>query len=164
MARLAALLAVAFVVLCAPARATALYPWPSDRYTRADPTTATGLRLDLQLAQMPRNIAGKPIDPTEFNRNDGFSPGSLIVARVPGLDNEAAFKRSGLVPITDVARSYARDQAAVVVDAQTLKRQLIWSELEYPPDLNPDPASQTLVIHPARNLAEGHHYVVALRN
>ena len=39
---------------------------------------------------MPRNVAGKPIDPIEYNRNDGFSPGSPIVTKVPGLDNEAA--------------------------------------------------------------------------
>ena len=26
---------------------------------------------------MPRNVAGNPIDPTEWNRNDGFSPGQL---------------------------------------------------------------------------------------
>src|SRR3954468_22514616 len=136
---------------CAPATASAanLYPWPSDRYTRADPTTATGLRLNLQLADMPANAAGKPIDPTEYNRNDGFSPGSLIVARIPGLDTQAAFDRTGLVPITDVARSFDAEAPAVVINARTGKRQPIWSELEYPPELGKDPSVETLVIHPA---------------
>ena len=45
---------------------------------------------------MPRNVAGKPIDPTEWNRNDGFTPGSPIKTLVPGLDNQAAFDRTGL--------------------------------------------------------------------
>ena len=35
-----------------------------------------------------------------MNRNDGFSPGSLIITRVDGLDNQAAIDRTGLVPIT----------------------------------------------------------------
>src|ERR687896_218345 len=137
---LLALLAFALLAVL-PAAATAaggddldppvcLYPWPNDRFTKADPTTDTGRRLDIGLDQMPRNAAGKPIDPTEINRNDGFSPGSLIVTRVPGLDSQAAFDRTGLVPITDPERSFDRHQPAVLIDAQTRKRQLIWAELE----------------------------------
>ena len=141
-----------------------LYPWPNDLFTKADPTTDTGRRLDLGIDQMPRNAAGKPIDPTEFNRNDGFSPGSLIVTRIPGLDSQAAFERTGLVPITDPKRSFDKNQPAVLIDATTRKRQLIWAEIEYPDELGKDPAVQTLVIHPAKNLLEGHRYIVALRN
>src|SRR3954469_18196690 len=164
MHRITAPLAVALALLAvAPASAATLLPWPSDGYTRLDPTTDTGRRLNLQLADMPANAAGRPIDPTEFNRNDGFSPGTLIVARVPGLDSQAAFDRTGLVPITDVGRSFDRDQPAVVINARTGARQPIWSELEYPPELGKDPSVETLVIHPARNLDEGEHYVVALR-
>src|SRR5947209_8351439 len=163
MGRLAFAVVLACLAAAPAAQAANLYPWPSDRYTRPDPTTATGLRLNLQLADMPTNVAGKPVDPTEFNRNDGFSPGSLIIARVPGLDTQAAFDRTGLVPITDIARSFDPGQPAVVIDASTHGRQPIWSELEYPPDLNPSPGDQTLIIHPARDLAEGHHFVVALR-
>ncbi len=141
-----------------------LYPWPNDRFTKRDPTTDTGRRLNLGLLQTPRNVAGKPITPRSFNRNDGFSPGSLIITRVPGLDDQAAFDRTGLVPITDPARSFAPDQPAVLIDAKTRERQLIWAELEYPPELQKDPAVQTLVLHPARNLREGRRYIVALRN
>src|SRR3954447_16213875 len=160
----AALLALALLAPSAPtASAADLLPWPSDAYTTADPTTDTGLRLNLQLTEMPANAAGVPVDPTEFNRNDGFSPGTLIVAKVPGLDDQKAFDKAGLVPITDVARSFDRDQPAMVLDAKTGARQLIWSELEYPDSLGVDPSQNTLVIHPARNLAEGHRYVVVLR-
>jgi hypothetical protein len=141
-----------------------LYPWPNDLFTKADPTTDTGRRLDLPLTGMPSNIAGKPIDPTEMNRNDGFSPGSLIATRVPGLDTQAAFAATGLVPITDPSRSFDSNQPAVVIDAATGKRQLIWSELEYPDSLGKDPSVETLVIHPERNFQEGHRYIVALRD
>src|SRR4051794_27739003 len=151
MRRVLVLLIALLAFAPAPASATNLYPWPNDRFTKADPTTDTGRRLNLQLADMPANVAGKPIDPTEYNRNDGFSPGSLIVARVPGLDTQAAFDRTGLVPITDVVRSFDRDQPAVLIDAATRRRHPIWAELEYPAELKKDPSVQTLVVHPARN-------------
>jgi hypothetical protein len=155
---------ICMVAAAGPARAAdpPLYPWPNDAYTRADPSTDTGLRLDLKLNQMPKDAAGVPIDPTAFNRNDGFSPGSLIIARVPGLDTQAAFDANRFPTNTDPGRSFAPRSPAVVIDTATGKRQLIWAELEYP--AGHDRSVQTLVVHPGRNLAEGHRYVVALRH
>jgi hypothetical protein len=49
----------------------------------------------------------------------------------------------------------------VVINARTLERQLIWSEL----DANPaDPRDVTLIVRPAVNFDEGERYIVALRN
>ena len=59
---------------------------PNDYFTVPDASTPTGRRLDLDPSSMPRNRAGKPIDPTDMNRADGFSPGKPIITRVPGLD------------------------------------------------------------------------------
>src|SRR4051812_43683793 len=73
--------------------AVCLQPWPNDYFTVPDPSTATGRRLNLDPLSMPRNRAGKPIDPTDMNRADGFSPGNPVVTRVPGLDNLQAFQR-----------------------------------------------------------------------
>src|SRR5439155_10903412 len=140
--------------------AVCLQPWPNDYFTVADPSTDTGRRLNLQLEDMPRNVAGNPIRPDEWNRNDGFSPGQKIVTKVPGLDNPAAFHRTRAVPITDIARSFDRNQPVVVLNARTRKRQLIWSELDANP-ANPDDVN--LIIRPAINLDEGEHYIVALR-
>ena len=44
--------------------AACLLPFPNDRFTVADPTTDTGRRVALSPLAMPRNVAGKPIDPT----------------------------------------------------------------------------------------------------
>src|SRR5207244_2441513 len=60
-----------------------LLPFPSDRFTVADPSTDTGRRVDFNVASMPANTAGVHIDPTEWNRSDGFSPGAMIIAHVP---------------------------------------------------------------------------------
>lgn len=103
-----------------------LFPWPNDHFTVVDANTDTGRRVNLALASMPRNVLFKPLVPTEWNRNDGFSPGQLILARIPGLD----LRKTGAVPITDIGDVLRADQPIVVIDADTLERQLIWSELD----------------------------------
>jgi hypothetical protein len=137
-----------------------LQPFPNDHFTRADAHSATGRRLDLQTASMPQNSAGKPIDPTDQNRNDGFSPGNLIVTHVPGMDNKPAFDRTGVVPLSDIARYADPDQPVVVVDATTHKRWPIWGEMDVNPAHDSD---RNLIVRPAVNFTEGHRYVVALR-
>jgi len=139
------------------APAKCLMPFPNDFYTVGDGSTPTGRRVHLDPASMPMNAQGVHVDPTEWNRNDGFSPGSMIVTYVPGLD----LVRTGAAPITDIGASLHRDQPIVLLDADTGERWPIWSEL----DSQADPAQgATLVIRPARNLTEGHRYVVALRD
>jgi hypothetical protein len=140
--------------------AVCLQPWPNDYFTIADKTTDTGRRLNLDLQSMPRNVEGKPIEPSDYNRNDGFSPGAMIVTRVPGLDTKAAFDKSGIVPVTDMAKAFAPNQPVVLINTRTNGRALAWAEL----DANPkDPANVNLIIRPGRNLQEGTRYVVALR-
>ena len=108
-----------------------LYPWPNDHFTVRDKSTPTGRRVHLDAASMPTNAAGKPIEPSDYNHADGFSPGATILTRVPGLDTPAAFARTGAVPITDLARAYDKHQPIVVINARTLRRQLIWACLLY---------------------------------
>ncbi len=141
--------------------AVCLQPWPNDDFTVADKGTATGRRLHLLATAMPKNVAGKAIEPGDYNRNDGFSPGSPIHTKIPGLDNPAAFNRTGLVPETDMARSFDPGQPAVMIDADSGERQLIWSELDAQAGSNAD---RNLFIRPGRNFREGHRYIVALRN
>jgi len=137
-----------------------LQPFPNDLFTMRDPGTATGRRLALSPDAMPRNRGGTPVDPTDINRFDGFSPGNLIVTHVPGLDNQAAFQRTGLVPITDMARAYDRRQPAVLIDAETGRRQLIWAEID---SLAHNPQDVNLILRPGKNLREGGRFIVALR-
>ena len=140
--------------------ADCLYPFPNDWFTTADSTTDTKRRVNFDILSMPKNVNGQPIDPSSWNRNDGFSPGEPIVTKVPGLDSKAAFDRTGIVPIDDMARAFDPNQPVVVIDAQTKARHLVWAEV----DANPsNPADRTLIIRPGRNFLEGHRYVVALR-
>lgn len=166
--------------------AVCLQPFPNNYYTKAADTN-TGLQLDLPLEGMPKNRVGKPIDQTDINRADGFSPGNSIITKIPEVSSTAAFNNSGLVPITDIPRYADPDQAAVVIDVETGERQPIWAELDAVPTTKPvqtrvvgqppvditgghpnDNPSNTgpvnLIIRPAKNFTPGHRYVVALRN
>ena len=135
--------------------------WPSDYFTKADADTPTGRRVNLKAAAMPRNAGDVPLDPTDIDRSDGFSPGQEILVHVDGMDNMAAGEKTGIVPVTDLARTYDDDQPVVLIDAATGQRQLIWAEL----DANATSDDQRdLAIHPAKNLIEGHRYIVALRH
>jgi len=136
-----------------------LLPFPNDFFTKRDAGTATGRRLALRRSAMPANRAGVRIDPRAWNRADGFSPGQQITVRIPGLDSQAAFEASGIVPITDIARSRDRRAPVVLIDARSGRRQLIWAEL----DSGAPTSRRALLIRPAKNLREGRRYVVALR-
>jgi hypothetical protein len=133
-----------------------LLAWPSDHFTVADPTTDTGRRLALDRMSMPRNVDGVAIDPTELNRSDGFSPGTMIVTRVPGID----LATTGAPPLGDLAQSLAPDAPLVVVDADTGERHPFWAELDDDATTDEDRA---LMLRPAVNFEEGHRYVVAMR-
>ena len=138
-----------------------LLPFPNNLYTVKDPSSATGRRVHLPREAMPTNTEGSQIKVKEYNRNDGFSPGSDIVVRVPGLDNPTALAQTNPVPLTNMARSFTNSAPIVVIDAQTHERRLIWVEL----DSNaPNAANTTLLIHPGKNFTEGHRYIVAMRN
>ena len=141
--------------------AVCLYPWPNDLFTKRDRATETGRRLNLKLASMPRNKDGKPISPADMNRADGFSPGSMLLTKVPGLETVEAAARSKLPPITDLSKSLAPRAPVVVINARTGKRHPIWAEI----DSNPEtPADRVLIIRPGKNFVEGERYIVALRN
>lgn len=102
------------------------FPWPSNALTVADDSTATGRRLDLQLAGMPMNIAGIPVDPAEWNVEDGFSQGQMMLTHVPELDLEA----TGAASLTDIEASLEADAPIFIIDAQTLERHPIWIEYD----------------------------------
>jgi hypothetical protein len=139
--------------------AACLLPFPNDAFTKADKTSPTGRVVALRTSQMPRNAKGKAIDAAGWKGLDGFSPGSVILTKVPGLDTDAALKRTGAVSLSDLSTYTAKDAPVLVLDARTGRRWPIWAEL----DANAKAGRRLLEIHPARNFLEGHRYVVVLR-
>lgn len=137
--------------------AACVLPFPNDYFTVPDPETDTGLRINFGETTLPANALGVHIDPTEWNRNDGFSPGSPILTAVPGIDLE----QTGAAPITDIGASLASDAPIVLINALTGERHPYWAELD---SRATDPDRQLLIVRPARNFDEGTRYIVAMRN
>ena len=137
--------------------AVCLYPYPSDYLTVSDANTDTGRRVHYAVDTMPRNIGNTPISPTDYNLNDGFSQGSSILLKVPGLD----MTQTGAPPITDLEQSLEPTSPIIVINATTLEQHLIWAELDANAALDAD---RSLIIRPAKNFEPGTRYIVALRN
>jgi hypothetical protein len=132
-------------------------PFPNDYYTVVDASMPTGRRVYFPAGAFPVSANGHTFDPTAWEGNDGFSPGSTILTHVTGLD----LAKSHVATISDMGASLSASSPIVLIDARTGARWPTWAEL----DANDtDPATQLLMIHPARNLNEGDRYLVALRD
>ncbi len=148
--------------------AQCMLPYPNDWFTKPDATSATGRRLDLSALATPRNIEGKPIDPSAWNRSDGFSSGSQILTVVPGMTKNEDLTQSNAPTVTDMRANDDDNSAIVVLDTNTGTRWPVWAEVDqYTQEdgaLSARKIQQDLMIHPAVNFADGHHYIVALRH
>ena len=151
--------------------AQCMLPYPNDWFTKPDPASATGRRLDLNVLAMPRNTFGKPIEPAEWNRSDGFSAGAQILTVVPGMTSNKDLVPSGLPPETNLAMNSAHNLGVIVLDADTGRSWPVWVEVDqYTQEAGVASAGaigqiqQDLMIHPAVNLQDGHRYIVALRH
>ena len=160
-----------------------LFPFPSDHFTvpasNGSPQSVSrggsGRRVDFNPLAMPRNIAGKPIDPREWNRNDGFSPGQMIMTYVPDLQSNDDGTVPGVPRLTHLSESMEVDQSSVlVINADSGELHPVWAELDLNAGLllpsegveNSSPLAEkraALLIRPARNFDEGQRYVVVLK-
>ena len=131
------------------------FPWPNNVFTVDDPTSATGRRLALSDALVPKDKAGDPIDATRWNAFDGFSPGGTILVHLPGATDE------GLATADRIERSLEDDSPTVLLDAETGERILHIAEIDHSTD---DLDRRTLLITPGRTLEPGRRYIVAVRN
>ena len=130
---------------CQPfAAAPCLLPFPNNLFTKPRqprphrPARAPARRPRCRPTSRARRSASH-----QYDRNDGFSPGSAIIVHVPGLDNAAAFARTGAVGARRTWRAaFAKSQPIVLIDEATGQRQLIWSELDVERDRRaPTPTS-----------------------
>jgi hypothetical protein len=144
-----------------PGNPVCMLPFPDDYYTVSDPSSATGRRVSFNTEGMPANVYGTHIEAAPYNASDGFSPGSVILVKVPGIETAADVRATGAVPINDIGRYKKGNTPIVVIDAQTQQRWPIWTEID---STASDPSKAVLEIHPAVNFTSGHRYIVALRN
>ena len=138
----------------------ALHPFPNDAFTKRTRSTSTRRRVNISRRCTPINKSGVRMAITDQNRLDGFSPGSQLVIKVPGLATARAFRRSRIAPITDIAASLRKNAPIVILDAKTRRRVAYWAELDF---TTTRASKRMLLVHPAKNLREGRRYVVIVR-
>lgn len=176
--------------------ANCLYPFPNNYFTvaaangslQSEARGGTGRRVNLRLTAMPRSIVGKPVDPAEWNRNDGFSPGALLMTYVPELSLTATYGLpEAQIGIVNPGLSLSPQAPVLVLEVPEGPQQqptphLVSSELDVtagtllqshgefqgiplPPFTIPSPNPRSaLLIRPATNFKEGRRYVVVLRD
>ena len=145
------------ILVTAPVGHSCMLPWPNDAFTVAAKTT-TGRRINISATLDPVNKSGVHVNPKAQNLNDGFSPGSVILVKVPGLD----LTRSGIAPSTNIGASLNANAPIVLFDTVSHTRVAYFAELDAQAAATPD--DQLLLIHPAAALTEAHRYAVVLRN
>jgi hypothetical protein len=143
-----------------PGSPECMLPFPDDYYTVADPTSETGRRIAFKTGSTPTNVEGKHVEAAPYNASDGFSPGSVILAKVPGIETVADVHATHAVPVNHLSAYKSANAPVVVIDAQTGQRWPIWVEI----DSTATAAKADLEIHPAINFTPGHRYIVALRD
>ncbi len=147
---------------CDPTDASrCLLPFPNDLFTVLDGRTATGVRINLPAEGMPRSVGAKPMDVSEWNRNDGWSPGSPVLTFIEDLDLEGSFGTDRAMLDTPEL-SLAADAPIVLLDADTGERHPYFAELDTHPATADD--ERTLIIRPLVNFTESHRYVIGLRD
>ncbi|HXD54472.1 MAG TPA: hypothetical protein VN618_06940 [Solirubrobacteraceae bacterium] len=147
--------------IAAPSSGACMLPFPDDYYTAPDPTSATGRRIAFKTGATPTNVLGEHVDATPYEASDGFSPGSVILVKIPGIQTVGDVTAMRGVPVHRLSRYKASTVPVVVIDAQTGQRWPIWDEIDSTAN---DPSKAVLEIHPAVNFTSGHRYIVALRS
>jgi hypothetical protein len=133
-----------------------LLPFPSDYFTVPDTGTRTHRRIHFTPQALPKNLDGVPLEAAELNRADGFSPGSALLLWMPAAD----LALSSAPAIDDIGRSLESDSPIVIIDARSGTRWPLWAER----DLLSAPDSQSVIVRPATNFVDKHHYIVAVRH
>jgi len=160
--------------------ASCLLPYPSSRFLDQDPSTLTGLRINLPGAGLPP-VIGDPLDPDVYNVDhvlDGFSPTAQILMHFPSGVNLVASNASRLLPpmiATPVSPPYVDtrtyDGTSLEVTSPTLlihadsgEQILHFVELDARAAGAEIPGRQALIMRPGLGLTPGERYIVAIRN
>ena len=116
--------------IASPGSSECMLPFPDDYYTKADPTSPTGRRIDFRELATPTNAASQHIEVAPYNTGDGFSPGSVIALKVPGIETTADVTAMNTVPINHLGRYKNANAPVVVIDTSTGQRWPIWVEID----------------------------------
>lgn len=132
---------------------TRLSPYPSNRYTRPDPTSKTGLRVDVRADATADAVAHDPRFTSTLaalDRLDGFSTiGPYIVGFSEEIEPLGAEKSIAVVDIDDASPAHGRAIPVVTVYYTTT-------------DSDATTPDYTLLVHPAEPLRPRTRYALVM--
>ena len=132
-----------------------LLPFPSSFYTRPDPGSPTGLRVELTHARLPRSRFGRLLDPSPYNRRDGYSAVGPLLALFP-----ARIAPASLPPPNRPQESLEPSSPVQMFEFPSGRRIPLFAEV----DRNADSAEpQALIVQPLLRLNDRTRYVVAIQ-
>ncbi|MGH2668416.1 MAG: hypothetical protein ACRDH5_04725, partial [bacterium] len=133
-----------------------LTPFPSTAFLE-QAATATGWRVSLVPEVLPVNTEDVPIDPAFWNRLDGFSSATYVLAYFPeGVD------AGDLPPLGDPAQSLEATSPTVIVEVPSGERVPHFAEIDANAKKDED-YRQGLILRPVVRLKAGSRYAVGLK-
>ena len=137
-----------------------LLPFPSDFFLKSDPTLPSGHRVAVPEAALPVPVRGRgPLDFSRTVSSDGFSPGSQILAMLPGAIDGSSLAGYAPREPEKALRSLDADSPTVLVEVLTGRKVAHIAELDV---RAPRPARQALIIRPLERLIAGQTYAVGI--
>jgi hypothetical protein len=143
---------------CSPLRprGACMMPYPNAIWLDQDASTKTGYRVAFTPDLLsPSNLTGAPFDPTEYDRADGFSPATPILAYF-----EEKIDVHSLVGPDDPSKSLDPSAATVIVDMDGNALVPHFSELDLTASQDFD--RQAIMIRPTQRLRPNRRYAVAI--
>jgi hypothetical protein len=137
-----------------------LLPFPSDFFLQADATLPSGNRVVIPEPALPMPVRGRgPLDFSRTVTSDGFSPGSQILAMLPGAVDGSSLAGYAPQEPEKALRSLDADSPTVLVQVSNGRKVAHIAELDV---RAPRPARQSLIIRPLERLLAGETYAVGI--
>ncbi len=137
-----------------------LLPFPSDFFLQADATLPSGHRVVIPEAALPVPVRGRgPLDFSRTVTSDGFSPGSQILAMLPGAIDDSSLATYAPREPEKALRSLDADSPTVLVQVSNGHKVAHIAELDV---RAPRPARQALILRPLERLIAGETYAVGI--
>ncbi|MFO0756998.1 MAG: hypothetical protein U0359_10920 [Byssovorax sp.] len=132
------------------------FPFPSNVYLEADPTTKTGMHVAFRKNTLPLIVGTGHIDPKTWADSDGFSPGARILTDLPGATAQ------GLPSQDTIDLSLTKDSPTILLDTATGKLVPHFAEIDQ--SSSAKDGDRAFIINPMVRLSDATRYIVAIRH
>lgn len=137
-----------------------LLPFPSDFFLVPDATLPSDHRVAIPDAALPLPVRGRgPLDFSRIVASDGFSPGSQILAMLPGAIDDSTLAKYAPQAPDQALRSLDPDSPTVLIRLSDGHLVAHIAELDV---RAPRAARQALILRPLERLSAGETYAVGI--